>query len=184
MAIESKPQRPGTKVGPNQNHLLAALPDAERIEVLQAAGAAFRRIEATVVETIATGDAVDFPHSTGCRTQNELLQRTLLTDLRGATRVAKVVALVRREVSLASGDRLPARWPALREAMLDELIEQSPERVDTALEASAAALYLEQRQRAHTALRAQGATVLDVTAVELPGALVDHYLAMKRAGRL
>ncbi|WP_194762359.1 HNH endonuclease signature motif containing protein [Microbacterium sp. UFMG61] len=101
---------------------LAALPDAERIEVLQAAGAAFRRIEATVVETIATGDAVDFPHSTGCRTQNELLQRTLLTDLRGATRVAKVVALVRREVSLASGDRLPARWPALREAMLDGAI--------------------------------------------------------------
>ncbi len=29
MAIESRPQRPGTKVGPNQNHLLAALPDAE-----------------------------------------------------------------------------------------------------------------------------------------------------------
>lgn len=73
---------------------------------------------------------------------------------------------------------------SLREAMLDELIEQSPERVDTALEASAAALYLEQRNRVHTALRAQGATVLDVTAAELPGALVDHYLAMKRAGRL
>ncbi len=73
---------------------------------------------------------------------------------------------------------------SLREAMLDELIERAPERVDTALEASAAAHYLEQRQRAHTALRAQGATVLDVTAVELPGALVDHYLAMKRAGRL
>lgn len=73
---------------------------------------------------------------------------------------------------------------SLREAMLDELLDQAPDRVDTALEASAAALYLEQRQRAHTALRAQGATVLDVTAIELPGALVDHYLAMKRAGRL
>lgn len=73
---------------------------------------------------------------------------------------------------------------SLREAMLDELIERAPERVDTALEASAAAHYLEQRQRAHAALRAQGATVLDVTAAELPGALVDHYLAMKRAGRL
>ena len=73
---------------------------------------------------------------------------------------------------------------SLREAMLDELIEQSPERVDTALEASAAALYLEQRQRVHAALRAQGATVLDVTASQLPGALVDHYLSMKRAGRL
>lgn len=101
---------------------LAGLSDAERVEVLQAAGAAFRRVEAVVVETIATGDAVEFPHSTGCRTQSELLQRTLLTDLRGATRVGKVVDLVRRRVNLVSGDRMPARWPALREAMLDGAI--------------------------------------------------------------
>ncbi|MEV7799853.1 DUF222 domain-containing protein [Microbacterium foliorum] len=101
---------------------LAALSDAERVEVLQAAGAAFRRVEAVVVETIATGDAVEFPHSTGCRTQNELLQRALLTDMRGATRVGKVVDLVRRRVNIVSGDRLPARWPALREAMLDGAI--------------------------------------------------------------
>lgn len=73
---------------------------------------------------------------------------------------------------------------SLREGVLDDLLRDAPTRTDTALEASAAALYLEQRQRAHTALRAQGATVLDVTAAELPGALVDHYLAMKRAGRL
>ncbi|KQQ67254.1 HNH endonuclease signature motif containing protein [Microbacterium sp. Leaf320] len=101
---------------------LAGLSDAERVEVLQAAGAAFRRVEAVVVETIASTDAVDFPHSTGCRTPNELLQRTLLTDVRGATRVEKVVALIRRNVNLVSGDRLPARWPALREAMLDGAI--------------------------------------------------------------
>ncbi len=101
---------------------LAALSDAERVEVLQAAGAAFRRVEAVVVETIATGDAVEFPHSTGCRTQSELLQRALLTDMRGATRVGKVVDLVRRRVNIVSGDRLPARWPALREAMLDGAI--------------------------------------------------------------
>jgi len=98
---------------------LAGLSDAERVEVLRAAGAAFRRVEAVVVETIASGDAVDFPHSTGCRTQNELLQRTLLTDMRGARRVGAAVDLVRRDVNLVSGDRLPARWPALREAMLD-----------------------------------------------------------------
>ncbi|CAH0220534.1 hypothetical protein SRABI98_02482 [Microbacterium sp. Bi98] len=101
---------------------LAGLTDAERVEVLQAASAAFRRVEAVVVETIAAGDAVDFPHATGCRTQNELLQRTLLTDVREATRVGKVVALVRRDVNLVSGDRLPARWPALREALLDGVI--------------------------------------------------------------
>ncbi|WZO46494.1 HNH endonuclease [Microbacterium sp. LWH13-1.2] len=101
---------------------IAGLSDAERVEVLQAAGAAFRRVEAVMVETIASTDAVDFPHSTGCRTPNELLQRTLLTDVRGASRFEKVVALVRRNVNLVSGDRLPARWPALREAMLDGAI--------------------------------------------------------------
>ncbi|WP_311245930.1 DUF222 domain-containing protein [Microbacterium sp. WCS2018Hpa-23] len=101
---------------------LAGLSDAERVEVLQAAGAAFRRVEAVVVETIASTDAVDFPHSTGCRTPNELLQRTLLTDVRGASRFEKVIALIRRNVNLVSGDRLPARWPALREAMLDGAI--------------------------------------------------------------
>lgn len=101
---------------------LAGLSDAERVEVLAAAGEAFRRIEAVVVETIATGDAVDFPHSTGCRTQSELLQRTLLIDVAGATRVGRVVDLVRRGVNLVSGERLPARWPALRDALLDGAI--------------------------------------------------------------
>lgn len=101
---------------------LVALSDAERVDVLRVAGAAFRRVEAVVVETIATADAADFPHSTGCCTQNELLRRILLTDVRGATRVARVSDLIRREVSLVSGERLPARWPALREALLDGAI--------------------------------------------------------------
>jgi uncharacterized protein (DUF58 family) len=73
---------------------------------------------------------------------------------------------------------------SLREGILDTLMESAPESVDAALETSAAAHYLEQRQRAHHALRAQGTSVLDVSAAQLPGALVDHYLAMKRAGRL
>lgn len=98
---------------------LAGLSDAERVEVLQSAGAASRRVEALLVETLATGDSADFPHTAGCRTQNELLQRTVLTDVAGATRVGKVVDLVRRDVNLVSGERLPARWPALREAMID-----------------------------------------------------------------
>ncbi|MDN3445472.1 HNH endonuclease signature motif containing protein [Microbacterium sp. APC 3901] len=98
---------------------LAGLSDSERVELLQVAGAASRRVEALLVETLATGDATDFPHAAGCRTQSELLQRTVLTDVAGATRVGKVVDLVRRGVSLVSGERLPARWPALREAMLD-----------------------------------------------------------------
>lgn len=99
----------------------AGLSDAERIDVLVTAGAAFRRVEAVVVETLATTSptGTDLAHAAGCRTENELLQRTLLTDVSGATRFGKVVGLVHRDMSPVSGERLPARWPALREALLD-----------------------------------------------------------------
>ena len=100
---------------------LAGLPDAERMDVLRIAGAAFRRIEAVVVETTASADP-DFSHSFGCRGQNELLQRVLRVDVAGATRVGKVADAVRRDVSPSSGERLPARYPALREALLDGVV--------------------------------------------------------------
>ncbi|MCM3779739.1 HNH endonuclease signature motif containing protein [Microbacterium hydrocarbonoxydans] len=97
---------------------LAGLTEAERVAVLATAGDAFRRVEAVIVETVASGD-VDFPRSAGCRNENELLRRALLVDTGGASRLVKVVDLVRRQSSLTSGERLPARWPALREALLD-----------------------------------------------------------------
>jgi hypothetical protein len=100
---------------------LAALSDAERVTVLQGAGAAFRRAEAVIVETVATGDAVDFPHSAGCRGLRELLQRTVRVDVRGASRVDRVVDLVRRPLSLA-GERMPARWSEMRLALLDGVV--------------------------------------------------------------
>ena len=100
---------------------LAGLSDADRIMVLQGAGAVFRRAEAVIVETVATGDPGDFPHSAGCRGLNELLQRTVRVDVRGATRVDTVVDLVRRPVSL-SGERMPARWSELRLALLDGVV--------------------------------------------------------------
>lgn len=101
--------------------LLAGLADAERMDVLRVAGAAFRRIEAVVVEGVACAGP-DFAHSFGCRGQNELLQRVLLTDVAGATRVGKAADAVRRQISVSSGERLQARYPALREAMLDGAI--------------------------------------------------------------
>ncbi|WP_341956381.1 DUF222 domain-containing protein [Microbacterium sp. LWH13-1.2] len=100
---------------------LAGLSDADRVTVLQGAGAVFRRAEAVIVETVATGDAGDFPHSVGCRGVNELLQRTVRVDVRGASRVDTVVDLVRRPVSLA-GERMPARWSELRLALLDGVV--------------------------------------------------------------
>jgi len=100
---------------------LAGLSDAERVAVLEGAGAVFRRAEAVIVETIATGDPGDFPHSAGCRGLNELLQRTVGVDVRGATRVDRVVDLVRRPMSLA-GERMPARWAEMRLALLDGVV--------------------------------------------------------------
>ena len=44
---------------------LAGLSDAERVAVLQAAGAVFRRAEAVIVETVATGDPAGFPPRQG-----------------------------------------------------------------------------------------------------------------------
>jgi len=73
---------------------------------------------------------------------------------------------------------------SLREQVLDGVLEQAVHNVDQAIGVAAMAQYVEQRTRAHQALRAQGAEVLDVTCAELPAALVQHYLAIKRAGRL
>ncbi|MCI1019079.1 DUF222 domain-containing protein [Microbacterium sp. C5A9] len=98
---------------------LAGLTEAERVDVLVSAGAVFRRVEAVVVETLATTNGTDLAQAAGCRSENELLQRTLLTDVSAATRIGRVADLTRREVSLVSGERLPARWPALREALLE-----------------------------------------------------------------
>lgn len=100
---------------------LAGLPDGERMDVLRVAGDAFRRIEAVVVETTASAHP-DFAHGFGCRGQSELLQRVLRTDVAGATRVGKAADAVRRQISVSSGERLEARFPALRAAMLDGVI--------------------------------------------------------------
>jgi uncharacterized protein (DUF58 family) len=53
-----------------------------------------------------------------------------------------------------------------------------------AIHAGAVARYLEQRTAAHDALRGHRVMVLDVTSDELPGALVERYLAVKRDGVL
>lgn len=74
---------------------------------------------------------------------------------------------------------------SLREQVLDTLLEKTDVAgFDDAIRVAAMAQYVEQRTRAHQALRAQGTEVLDVNCAELPAALVQHYLAIKRAGRL
>ena len=73
---------------------------------------------------------------------------------------------------------------SLREQILDAVLEDPVRDLRGAVRAAAAASYLQQRAIAHEALRAQRVDVLDVTCAQLPGALVERYLAIKRAGVL
>jgi hypothetical protein len=73
---------------------------------------------------------------------------------------------------------------SLREAALDHGLDKVPQTLDHAIGLGALAQYLDERDRAHKALRGRGVAVLDVTCAQLPAALVQHYLAVKRAGRL
>ena len=56
--------------------------------------------------------------------------------------------------------------------------------LEQAIAAGALARYLDERTRAHRSLRAEGVMVLDVTCAQLPAALVERYLAVKREGLL
>ena len=108
---------------------VAALSDVEKMGLLRAIGEAQRLLDAMLVETAASvdgGPAVSgvgtFPARFGCRNMNELLQRVLRVDASGAARVVKAATLMHRETELTTGAPLPARWPALREALLDGAI--------------------------------------------------------------
>ena len=105
---------------------LAGMSDAEKMQVLRAAGEVARLVDAVVVETVGSVDQrpagsgeLAFCGRFGCRTMNELVQRVLRTDAAGAARVVKAGKIVRRELDFSSGALLPARWPGLREALLD-----------------------------------------------------------------
>ncbi|WP_047524610.1 HNH endonuclease signature motif containing protein [Microbacterium sp. ZOR0019] len=100
---------------------LAGQSDSGRMEVLHAAGEALRRVEAVILETVASADQ-RMPDVHGCRSMNELLQRVLRLDAPGASRMVKAASAVRREMSLSSGERLPARYPSMRAALLDGAI--------------------------------------------------------------
>jgi uncharacterized protein (DUF58 family) len=73
---------------------------------------------------------------------------------------------------------------SLREQALDTTLQNPVNTLNDAILAAAMARYLAERSRAHAALRSQGVFVLDVTCAELPAALVQRYLAVKRDGLL
>ena len=73
---------------------------------------------------------------------------------------------------------------SLRERALDEAMDEDVHDLPGAIQAAALTRYLEQRTAAHEALRSHRVMVLDVTSDELPAALVERYLAVKRQGLL
>ncbi|MDN5781480.1 MAG: DUF58 domain-containing protein [Luteimonas sp.] len=73
---------------------------------------------------------------------------------------------------------------SLRERAIDEALDADVRELPDALRAAAAARYLAQRAAVHDALRHQRVMVLDVTCEQLPAALVEKYLAIKRDGML
>ncbi|GAB1595149.1 DUF58 domain-containing protein [Lysobacter claricitrinus] len=73
---------------------------------------------------------------------------------------------------------------SLREAALDQALAAEVTDLQGALTAGATAQYLARRTEAHDALRSHGVLVLDVTCEQLPAALVEKYLAVKRDGLL
>ncbi|WP_341978119.1 HNH endonuclease [Microbacterium sp. LTA6] len=103
--------------------------DAEKMDILRAAGEVQRLLDALVVETVASVDGrpegpgdPSFAGRFGCRNMNELLQRVLRVDAAGAGRVVKAAKVVYRETELTTGAPLPARWPELRGALLDGVV--------------------------------------------------------------
>ncbi|WP_164233747.1 HNH endonuclease signature motif containing protein [Microbacterium hydrocarbonoxydans] len=97
---------------------VAGLSDADRAALLVGLGEVSRLADAGIVEAVATAD-VEFGHRFGCRGMNELLRRATLVDAPTAGRIVRAADAVARDVSLVSGERKPARWPAMREALLD-----------------------------------------------------------------
>ena len=73
---------------------------------------------------------------------------------------------------------------SLREGALDEALDAEVHDLPGALRAGAVARYLEERSAAHEALRSHKVMVLDVASEDLPAALVERYLAVKRQGLL
>ncbi|MEV7630885.1 DUF222 domain-containing protein [Microbacterium sp. NPDC089318] len=101
------------------NDALGYLTESERLDVLARVGEVQRRVEAVIVETVATADIPTLPAAGGCRSMNELLQRALRADARTAAQIVNAGRAVGRDREITSGEWMPARWPALRRAMLD-----------------------------------------------------------------
>ena len=72
----------------------------------------------------------------------------------------------------------------LREAILDDTLEQPIDSFSQARLYAATCHYLAERDHTQQLLRRQGAMILDNKPQDLPVAMVNHYMDLKRSGRL
>ncbi|HSO83353.1 hypothetical protein [Thiocapsa sp.] len=72
----------------------------------------------------------------------------------------------------------------LRESALDRSLETEVRDLHGALRLHAVHGWLDTRRHHRERLRHLGVEILDLLPAQLPGALVERYLAIKRAGRL
>ncbi len=73
---------------------------------------------------------------------------------------------------------------SLQERVINEALAEPVKDFKDALRNSATHIYLADRRRAHEAIRANGVLTVDVEPEQLPVALVNRYLDIKRSGRL
>lgn len=148
--------------------VLAGLSDEARAEALAGLGEVSRLVDAGIVETVATADA-EFGHRFGCRGMNELLRRAVLVEASTAARIIRAADAVHRDTSLVSGERMPGRWPAMREALLDGAVGVAGLMAAIApMERAGDRITVEQRRWADENLAAFA------RGDELPGAGGDH----------
>lgn len=98
-----------------------------------------------------------------------------LRDEDGEEAAAAVRLLRRRHLVL---------FASLREASLDAARDAAIDDFQDALRTSAAHHFMLARRLAHERLRGRGVSTLDVTPAELPQAIVNRYLEIKRSGAL
>ncbi len=130
-----------------------------------------------VQTSTAPSDFAEAAHRLATRQKRRCLV-VLLTNLREDDAVDLPLALAplrrRHLVQLAS----------LREPALAAALEPDVEQFEDALRFVATQHYLEGRERAHALVRRAGLRALDVEPADLPAALVNQYLDIKRAGAL
>ncbi len=102
----------------------------------------------------------------------------LLTNLRDEDQeeLGPALALLRRRHLVLVAN--------LREQVLDELVTRPIHDLAQARLYTGACDYLLRRERVQEALRQRGGIVLDTPPERLPAAMVEHYLDLKRSGRL